>query len=115
MGRKKQTVVKDHRIAFRVSADEMFLLTAKAKRDGTTVGGFARKKALSGIVRKKRAQVLVAEMPFDVSTFTELRRIGVNLNQMMKHCHSFQVPPPDDLAPLLADMRRVLAKALRPG
>jgi hypothetical protein len=113
MGRRKQPVVKDHRVAFRVSAEELFRLTAKASRAGTTVGGFARGKALAGIVRKKAEPGLAADSPFDTASLQEIRRIGVNLNQMMKHCHTFQEPPPEDLRPLLADVRRVLNTALR--
>jgi hypothetical protein len=40
----------------------------------------------------------------------QLVRLGNNLNQMMRHVHHVGGPLPDDLAPLLTDIRALLAR-----
>lgn len=40
----------------------------------------------------------------------QLVRLGNNLNQMMRHVHRLGGPVPDDLAPLLTDIRALLAR-----
>ncbi|MGE4129854.1 MAG: plasmid mobilization relaxosome protein MobC [Hyphomicrobiaceae bacterium] len=37
--------------------------------------------------------------------------MGVNVNQIAHHCNRFQVPPPAELAPLLAEIRSLLSTA----
>lgn len=40
----------------------------------------------------------------------QLVRLGNNLNQMMRHAHRAGGPAPDDLAPLLTDIRALIAR-----
>jgi len=40
----------------------------------------------------------------------QLVRLGNNLNQMMRHAHRVGGPMPDDLAPLLTDIRALIAR-----
>jgi len=41
---------------------------------------------------------------------SQLVRLGNNLNQMMRHLHRTGEPVPADLAPLLADIRSLIAR-----
>jgi hypothetical protein len=43
----------------------------------------------------------------------QLVRLGNNLNQMTRHLHSVGGPVPDDLEPLLADIRALIARLPR--
>jgi hypothetical protein len=44
---------------------------------------------------------------------SQLVRLGNNLNQMMRHLHRTGEPVPTDLAPLLADIRKIVARVTR--
>lgn len=52
--------------------------------------------------------------PHEISLAQQLRKIGVNVNQIAKHCNRFQVPPPAELDPLLTEIRALLASAWSP-
>ncbi len=42
--------------------------------------------------------------------YGQLVRLGNLLNQMMRHCHRSGDQPPADLAPLLKDIRQIIAR-----
>lgn len=48
----------------------------------------------------------------DVAELHEVRRVGVNLNQLLKYLHTYQVPPPPDLDLLIEQVRRALTPML---
>lgn len=50
---------------------------------------------------------------FDRLIHAQLVRLGNNLNQMMRHLHSFGGPVPADLEPLLTDIRALIARFRR--
>lgn len=101
-GRPKAARVKDHWISFRVTAEEHFQLIDKAQRSGMGPGDYARSRALRGIARSKKASPsttpVFGEATRDV--FHELRRQGVNLNQIAHLCNRHQLPPPPQLGEL---------------
>ena len=45
--------------------------------------------------------------------YDQLKRLGNNLNQMMRHLHQTGEPVPADLGPLLTDIRDLIAKVNR--
>lgn len=101
-GRPKAARVKDHWISFRVTAAEHFQLIDKAERSGMGPGDFARSRALRGIARSKKSAPTTAPV-FGEATrdvFHELRRQGVNLNQIAHLCNRHQLPPPPQLGEL---------------
>lgn len=59
------------------------------------------------VTRHARSRPRLAQR-IDWFAWNEARRIGVNLNQMMKHCHRHQVPPPTELRPLLEEIATLL-------
>mgnify|MGYP001228429581 CR=1 FL=1 len=112
MARPKPTkTVRDKHVAFRVSAEEHFKLMDKAQCSGMSVGDFLRSRALQARKRKAREIEVAAPLPGELGLAQQLRKIGVNVNQIAHHCNRFQVPPPADLAPLLAEIRSLLNSA----
>ena len=105
LGRPRTGRVKDHWISFRVTAEQHVQIMDKAQKSGMAPGEYARSRSLRGIVRSKKApatQPIFGEATRAV--FHELRRHGVNLNQIAHHCNRHQVPPP----PELTDLAKVL-------
>ena len=116
-GRPKSLEVKDHWISFRVTAAEYVLLLEKSARSGMSAGEYARSRAMRGIARtKKRASddeaSEIAHLFREV--WHELRRIGVNINQIAHHCNTHQVPPPLELGPILTDLKSIMRRLMRP-
>jgi hypothetical protein len=115
-GRPKSSEVKDHFVTFRVTAAELYQLLQKARAAGLGgAGEYARSRALRGIARRKEkpaTQPIFGELTRDI--FHELRRQGVNLNQIARHCNRERVPPPPELSELaaviLALWQRLLAR-----
>jgi YD repeat-containing protein len=44
--------------------------------------------------------------------YTQLARLGNNLNQMVRHLHRTDDPLPADLEPLLRDIRHIIARRM---
>jgi hypothetical protein len=108
-GRPKAARVKDHWISFRVTAEEHFQLIDKAQRSGMGAGDYARSRALRGIARSKKSAPATAPIFGDGTraVFHELRKQGVNLNQIAHHCNRHQLPPPievSELAKVIMDL-----------
>jgi len=101
-GRPKAARVKDHWISFRVTAEEHFQLIDKANRSGMGPGDYARSRALRGIARSKKSTPATADIFGDDTraVFHELRKQGVNLNQIAHHCNRHEVPPPHEMSEL---------------
>lgn len=114
-GRPKGIRVRDHWITFRVTAEEHFQLMEKAHRSGMAPGEYARSRALRGIARAKKTAT--TEPVFGEATravFHELRKQGVNLNQIARHCNQHQVLPPPELADLAKVVMALWERLLRP-
>jgi hypothetical protein len=114
-GRPKAARIRDHWISFRVTAGEHFQLIDKAQRSSMGPGDYARSRALRGIARSKKSATtnddLFGEQTRDL--YHELRKQGVLLNQIAKHCNTHQVPPPLEFL-ALADTLETLWRKLAP-
>lgn len=101
-GRPKAARIKDHWISFRVTAEEHFQLIDKANRSGMGPGDYARSRALRGIARSKKSAPATASIFGDDTraVFHELRKQGINLNQIAHHCNRHQIPPPHEVSEL---------------
>ena len=99
-GRPKAATM-DHWISFRVT-EEQFQLAEKAQRSGMSAGEFARSRAMRGIARTKKAELLMPAVFGDATRdiYQELRRQGVLLNQIAHHCNTHKMPPPPEVADL---------------
>ena len=101
IGRPKAARVRDHWVSFRVTGEEHMTLMLKAQKSDTTAGEYARSRAMRGLVRPKKTPA--TEPIFGAETravFHELRRQGVNLNQIAHHCNTLKVPPPPEMTEL---------------
>lgn len=106
-GRPKTARVKDHWISFRVTAEQHFQLLDKAERSGMSAGEYARSRAMRGIARSKKPSLSPDEL-FGSDTravLHELRKQGVNLNQVAHHCNRHQIPPPREVTELATILR----------
>lgn len=108
---KASNTVRDKHVSFRLSAEEHFKLIDKAHRSGMSVGDFVRARSLQARKRKAREVDLPSGVPGELNLAQQLRKIGVNVNQIAHHCNRFQVPPPAELAPLLSEIRSLLNAA----
>ena len=115
MGKKTQNTVRSRHVSFRLSAEEHFRLVDKAHRSGLSVGDFLRTRALGARKRKPSVVEIAGAVPQEISLVTQLRKIGVNVNQIAHHCNRFQVPPPAELEPLLTEIRSLLAASFAPS
>ena len=101
----KVAAIKDHWITFRVTAEENFHLADKASRSGlSSPADYARHRALQGIARKPKSTQPLPPV-FGEATrelYHELRKQGVNINQIAHHCNMHDVPPPPELVELAA-------------
>jgi Bacterial mobilisation protein (MobC) len=114
-GRPKAARVKDHWISFRVTAEEHFQLSDKAQRSGMGPGDFARSRALRGIARSKKNAPTTEPIFGDATraVFHELRKQGVNLNQIAHHCNRHQLPPPLEVTELAKVIMALWERLLR--
>jgi len=80
-GRPKTENPKSKNIVFRVTENEYFQISEKAQRAGKKISGFIRCACLG-----KRINAPVSSVNID--TYTELGRIGNNLNQIAHKLNS---------------------------
>lgn len=83
---------KTEQINLRLSPVELSTLARKADAAGTTVTAFTRSAALGKTVKAP------PQSSVDFETRQELRRIGVNLNQIAKHLNAGRAVPVDVIA-----------------
>ncbi|MEO0510811.1 MAG: plasmid mobilization relaxosome protein MobC [Verrucomicrobiota bacterium] len=105
--RKTEAARMSRRITFRVTQAEYDRLTIKAKSLSLSAAQFARKLALD----PRNKIVLNTYKRFDPAYIAQLKRIGNNLNQLVKNAHVFKrVSPRVDL--LLEDIRAIIFMAI---
>jgi hypothetical protein len=97
-------------VATRFTVTEHVALLRDAARSGVSVSQFVRAKALA----KDGACVTVKENrhyePLDPELFRELRRQGVNLNQIARQCNRNGAPPGPDFFKLQGKLQAILEK-----
>lgn len=113
-GRPKGNNAKTHFVAFRVTLEEHVRLLIKAQKSGMTLSDYARSRAMRGYARTPKtsshAELHFAEASREL--FHEVRRQGVNLNQIAHHCNRHQVPPPAEISELLRRLQSLWDKLL---
>jgi hypothetical protein len=111
MARPRQGEVRDQHAAFRLTLEEALVLRERAARAGRSLSDYARHAVLAyrphGLPRER-------SHPFamDPATYHEIRRLGVNLNQIARRLNAQDIPAPPELAPLLTEIHEALKKAL---
>jgi Bacterial mobilisation protein (MobC) len=111
MARPRKGEAREQHLGFRLTLEEALVLRERAARAGQSLSDYARNAALK---HRPHDHPLHAPRPFamDAGSFHQIRRLGVNLNQIAKLLNAQDMPAPPELAPLLAEIRAVLKKAL---
>jgi hypothetical protein len=111
MARPREAQPRNHHVAFRLTLEEAVALRECAAKAGRSLSDYARDAALS---RRLSGQGREGRGPFamEPASFHEIRRVGVNLNQVARRLNAQDMPAPPELVPLLAEIRAVLKKAL---
>lgn len=74
---------RNHQVSFRLSEEEHEILKSKSEAIGLSIPQFCKKVSLS---KKIKQPNIDREVSFKIAS--ELRRIGVNINQVAKHVNS---------------------------
>jgi hypothetical protein len=112
MARPRQGEVRDCHVGFRLTLEETLALRERAARAGKSLSDYARHAALAYRTHSGGPREAIHPFAMPPATFNEIRRLGVNLNQIAKRLNAQDMPPPPELAPLLAEIHAVLKKAL---
>jgi hypothetical protein len=94
-------------LSCRVTAQERLRIETAAGHAGVSSSEYMRRQVLTGrvIVRERRV--------IDHATFDQLRRIGVNLNQLTRLAHQEGEVPPE-VSRAAATVERFIVRALDP-
>jgi hypothetical protein len=84
--RLSEDIKLSKRFTFRLSEAELLRINGAAEICGKSPGTLAREKLFKGRFPKARKPKL------DSQHYTELKKIGVNLNQLTKLCHTGRIP-----------------------
>ena len=103
--RKDPDELRTETLAFRLTPAERLQIEAAAAEAGLSPSAYARKQAVKGRV------IVPAHRTLDPALFDELRRIGVNLNQLTRLAHIREEPPPG-LPRLCTALDQFLAREL---
>ena len=95
-------------IGVRLRADELAEIDARAERAGMNRSDYVREMALKGRVKVEQNRRL------DPATVMELKRIGVNLNQLVRKTHIRDELPPG-LPDLCEQIEAVVMEAVMDG
>ena len=112
MRRPLKNTPRDRQLNLSLTAAEFENIRTRAASLGLRPALFAR--AVLCDTKHSRPPTVTASpaepSPLLRLTYNQLMRVGNNLNQMMRHLHRTGDPLPADLAPLLADIRALLAR-----
>ncbi len=120
MGRTISDNPKAHRLTLRYTAAELLAVKEAAAACGLSPYDWVRSRS---IPRPGRSAIRNAEPrntgkrtapAIDTRLFIELRRQGVNLNQIAHRLNSNDLAHPDDLAAVIAEIREILARLAKP-
>lgn len=103
--KKERGALRAGRIAFRLTEAENMQIEEAARKAEMTPSEYARMQALEGRVIVSQNRTL------DAAVFDELRRIGVNLNQLTRLAHVKENMPPE-LPRLCEQLERFLSREI---
>lgn len=110
MGRPKKKLAERRgtALSFRVTAAERLKIEEAARRAGLSASDYVRARLLTGklIIRENRR--------LDYAAFDQLRRIGVNLNQLTRLANRTGFIAPK-IETVLREIERLIAREISPG
>jgi hypothetical protein len=108
MGRPKIFDPRNAQLKLNLTAAEHESIVQRAKTLGMRPAHFSRALLLNSndiTASRQRSPSHIERL-----NYSALVRMGNNLNQMMRHLHRTGEPVPDDLGPLLTDIRQILVR-----
>ena len=112
MGRPKLLITRDRQFNVGFTAAELAEVQRAARVAGMRPVDYGRAKLLSRSGRIARTEYSVRQL--DPLLLVQLSRIGNNLNQIARRLHELSLPAPQELEPLLAEIRSILASVQAP-
>jgi hypothetical protein len=106
VGRPRSENKRDQQLNVSLTQDEYIELYWRARRSGLRMVDYGRWRLLGGV--NQPALPERAARKDDLLVFTELKRLGNNLNQLVRICHSTRRAPPASLEALLERIRTVI-------
>lgn len=115
MGRKTSTDPRQHRLTLRFTASELLTAREQAARAGMTLSDYCRSAMARGYRRRTPEAKAATTAPLiEHGLEIALVRIGTNLNQITHRLNAQDLPAPPELAPLLRDIRALVAQVRPP-
>ena len=117
MGRSIAPDPREHRITVRFTAAERLAIAERAAGDGMTVSDWLRAHAVKGAPAKIGARPPAKRPPptrIDAATYEELRKQGVNLNQIAHRLNKQDMPCPPEIHQILHEIRKLITPTAAP-
>lgn len=111
MARPRLPITRDAQFNVSLTADELAALHHAARIARLRPVEYGRAMLLKRRFSARR--VAQATPHLDPLLVLELSRLGNNLNQIARQLHALTLPVPEELPPLLAEIRMVLKAALK--
>jgi Bacterial mobilisation protein (MobC) len=106
MGRPKKLIRRDRQLNVSLTLTELNTVKSRAFSAGMRLADFARSRLLSGAQAPVVAAAAVSRI--ERLVYLQLKRLGNNLNQLVRRLHATGEPAPPHLDPLLKDIREIL-------
>jgi Bacterial mobilisation protein (MobC) len=112
MGRPRRNEPRDQQLNLSLTTSELERIRLRAEAVGMRPVHFGRALILdeTRAPEKPVARQTTSATPLDKLIYSQLTRLGNNLNQMVRHLHQTGDPLPADLEPLLNDIRQIIAR-----
>jgi hypothetical protein len=104
--RPSKQIRRDHQLNLSLTKDEFVGAYYRAERAGMRLVDYGRWRLLGG--KDQPVKAAAANSTAERLLSAELRRIGNNLNQLVRFCHSTGHPPPSHLDSLLRHIRSLI-------
>lgn len=110
MGRKPKPNRRDHQLNLSLSKDEFIAAYWAAHKSGMRLVDYGRWRLL--LESDQPLKQLRSAASADPLLLAEMKRLGNNLNQLARFCHSTGHAPPQHLDPLLLRLRDLINQAV---
>jgi hypothetical protein len=120
-GRTLSDNPKAHRLTLRYTAAELVAVKEAAAASGLTATDWVRSRSIPRSCRPAIREIEPGNRSkrptsaIDTRLFIELRRQGVNLNQIAHRLNSQDLAHPADLSAVIAEIRAILARLAKPS
>jgi hypothetical protein len=106
VGRKAKLIRRDHQLNLSLTKDEYVAAYWAAHGAGMRLVDYGRWRLLLGSDQPLRPERSAASA--NPLLLAEMKRLGNNLNQLARFCHSTGHAPPEHLDPLLLRLREII-------